>query len=568
MNSYKVFFYYVLIVFFYKSTIFAQTATKLPDQKSTKPKTAESIEELIQQQDQQYMQQKQLQMQQQYQKNYQSSGGAYGSIISQDSTKSDYESTNQVSSMKDLVGDVKSILKYVPGNASQALETYLEVTRPDKYNSDGSVGGGNKGIISYFKDVYSSPTPAAKCLNLKAQLFYKFIDNRDRLRASPNSGPLQGRPSLQTRVEQSELEPGWVWKKAMQLTNNDPNEAMMIIGLCGHDDTGGREQGINRQNIDHEEKSRLNKKFGKSILWENNEISKFVCPDQNSLFYFPGSLNKKADISENLKKKIASVQAPNKGASVIPAKYYHVYGGAFMACKMIQDGVSKSAAKDYPQKFVSVYRRARMCSEAQIMKKRADLVNSKFQIALQEAAMNEKNQMNVVSYLESLDPADCLGLFSGERRSIAANICGRIRDDKKYAEKFIDRSFAGKMYFEQQNCPSSQSGQLTDAMRAFSAGPQNAFDFNNEFNCSNIPSSTCESSKKVLDTWRVDFEWTMEQQNAGARFAAENCKPKPKDKKSDDPSKKCEISDSFFDDYYEKAGSTSTAQPKSSETGN
>jgi hypothetical protein len=315
----------------------------------------------------------------------------------------------QISSMQKTVSDVRDLVKYLPGNASRAFESYLEVARPNEYKYNRQLKNNNAGVNAYFSEVYSREEN--KCLYTKALLFYSYIQGQEN-KKSREEGPLNGRPDISSRTEPgTEIHPGWVWKKAMELSNGDPHQAMMLIGVCGHDDYGSsREPSFAELKNDSYHTDELLKQT--DIKWsaaelrfntgKNSGLYNFNCPKASSVFYTPGSLSKSADISEDLKKKIVQIQAPTKGAKVIPAKYYHVYNGAFMACKMIQDGVSKSAAVEYPAKFVSVYRRTRLCAESEKLKKNADEINNLYQTALRQALSTGRSSFSITDYVNTV----------------------------------------------------------------------------------------------------------------------------------------------------------------------
>lgn len=220
-----------------------------------------------------------------------------------------------------------------------------------------------------------------------------------------------------------------------------------------------------------------------------------------------------------------------------------------MACQMIQDGVTSSGATSYPPKFASVYRRGDLCSKASKQKTAIDPIIKRYETELQTIIRSGKEAISLTTFVAN-NPSICAprgGAKSDKDKSVCST------------ENSLNRALAFKMYFEQQACPTGIGSQLNDSFRAYSASPTSAFDYSNEFNCQNIPQSNCDAAKAVLETFKVDFEWTMEQHNAGARFAAEKCKPKAATR----PTTQCEIPDAFFADYYEKLDDSSPASPAS-----
>ncbi|MCK6597942.1 MAG: hypothetical protein L6Q37_06220 [Bdellovibrionaceae bacterium] len=443
------------------------------------------------------------------------------------------------SSMTDLASRTQKILSFLPGSTSKALSVYLDIVNPSEYKNDSDIRQANKGVIGHFGKVFSRESSRGRCLYTKAALLYRYIAKVDEANIRPVNKI--NKISLDDTTEKTSLDPGWLWNAAMKIAGNNANEAFELLGVCGHDDSGERENAF-RYALGILDEDILKKAGIKYI--PSNSNSRFYCPDQRSVFFVPGSLGKNVDIPTKLKQKIAKIQAPNLGQEVIPAKYYHVFGGAYMACKLIQAGIGKTDAKDYTSKFVSAYRRARLCTSAGEMKHKFDEVNTNYQKALAKNLSDGKDGITMAEYL-SINRLDCYNLSLTSLKS-KSEICGGSKNAKEILEKVIDRALAGKVYFEQQNCPTSSAGQFSDGFRVLSSTGKSAFSFNNEFNCINISTSNCAGAKNVLETWNVDFEWTIEQQLAGAKFASEYCKD---DEKKQDQDQKCEIPSEFVSLY-------------------
>ncbi len=428
-----------------------------------------------------------------------------------------------------LVEKRDSLLKLFAPETRQAIQTYMKVARPSAYRGDREITQGNKGVEVYFEKIFNDPKNY--CLAAKAEVFHSDILELDpyEFNAPPLEDPLAGRPSLLSRAEKMGFEAGWAWKMAMLMSEGDPNQAMLLIGVCGHDDVAANYV----QGSDQSKSVKLPAEFPQLNGY-------FTCGSRTSPLFLPGSLSKDADISQKLKDKIAKLQAPTLGPKVIPAKYYHVYMGAFMSCQMIEDGVSARGAPSYPPKFVSAYRRNALCAMAREYKAEADKANAFYQNEL-------KRRLRA-----GQDPIDPVETLFQKREEVWDEIESGVAYDIRNLgrEKFkvlINRIFAGKLFFEQQQCPSSSLGEWKEGARALSATSLNAFDYGRPFVCSGIPQGLCLGAQEILDTWRVDFEWTSEQHRLGAEFGAKHCRKKSdRQRPSRLGSEVCQIPDSYL----------------------
>jgi hypothetical protein len=311
----------------------------------------------------------------------------------------------------------KGIVEKIPnipgaGYLKNIVEDYQRILKPELYKDPRNVGGSNKGIIEFItKEIEKNPDLAAR-----AKAFYDDIAKLDKQQPhlqQSETRPLGSRASIADNasnvhsgnLKQPFLGEGWLWKLALYHANNDPNDAMKLIGLCGHDDVAQGNAKIQlspkmaKENFENwlkktndliamyesslaqKEKQLMQLKppsieFKQMVDQKKNEIAalnmsienlkiavknpnqelfqyeSIECPEpRNSLFFLPQSLGSDVDIPLELKKRIVKAQAPSDlngkrapGAS-IPAKHYHVYGSALVACEMISKG--------YPPRLVS-----------------------------------------------------------------------------------------------------------------------------------------------------------------------------------------------------------------------
>jgi hypothetical protein len=266
----------------------------------------------------------------------------------------------------------KSLRKIVSGlpdgNLKNGLLMHFNVISLNKYSGDGQVGGANTGLLAYNRHEVTSHDCFAKL----ATEFYDDIN----LRSGAESSAPQKKPSLIESAGYGRFRnqpQGWVWDLALKKSRGNPNLALAFIGLCGHDDEGENIQWFDKSANGVSQNYAFQQRINKVIKVLNEMLLKtdpstllyrvlkyeladqeyilaivrrcrgyprpLMCPDKSQPFYAPNGLGENVDISEPLKKKIISVQAPTKGGQVLPAKYYHVYGAAALTCQMINWGV-------------------------------------------------------------------------------------------------------------------------------------------------------------------------------------------------------------------------------------
>lgn len=216
-----------------------------------------------------------------------------------------------------------------------------DILKPETYYGDSkgaSVGANNKGLITYIKSLGIEEDPLMGSMR---EFYYRELKKKE------NGKPV----TLLDQLKDRGLEEGYLWKKAMELSNNDPLKAMRIIAVCGHDDKSRQE--------------------------------KYSCPDGESPFFISGSLGKDTDVPQKLKDRIGFDLADwgsqgdehisdSKGfgeKTGIHSKYYHVYGSAFVACEMMARGypveymTGKDGKPGISKKLAYVYRMQRLLTE-------------------------------------------------------------------------------------------------------------------------------------------------------------------------------------------------------------
>jgi hypothetical protein len=382
--------------------------------------------------------------------------------------------TDELSKQKELLKKVSPIeagfkledrIPSVPGTRGlkNLIRDYREILRPDAYQNITEVGGSNEGILAYTDSLGLKDRKFGRY----AYSFYKAIQELDAQYPSfPKNStyPLGSRPALSQKAGEGRfqnLKPGWLWELALKTTRGDPNEAIRLIGVCGHDDTArkgtqvylpsdevlriynqrlkfldaqlGRfeeeKRGLLKQiqlaeksgrkkdswkNLTHSEKLPFYLDPEKQLVLIEKAIIRVqlekettspetfskgyvTCPNQDSVFYVAQSLGIETDVTQDLKNRITSAQAPSDmlekskreraPGSSIPAKVYHIYGAALIACEMISKGHSPSLVSFSSGLLGYAYRSARMNSLAAQMN--STVTSSPYQSNMVPAEMTD-----------------------------------------------------------------------------------------------------------------------------------------------------------------------------------
>ncbi|MEZ4873748.1 MAG: hypothetical protein R2827_16205 [Bdellovibrionales bacterium] len=520
---------------------------------------------------------------------------------------------NQESSASDLYSVLKKEIARVPeGNLRNGIERYLDVLSFEDYSGDSSVGHSNEGISAYMSTKFSQN----QCFQDLAISFYEEIqkwDPDENEASSPYDvpdDPLYGRPSISQsagKAPNERLQPGWLWKTAMKHSKGDPNLAMALVAMCGHDDysqgefaweddsAAAREEIAERIKwaTERVEKNRkrvmetpatdpqfkayasvlqLNTQTLTDLKSQTSVPRTFMCNQETSRMYVPESLGKGVTISDDLKNKIATLQAPTLGAKAIPAKHYHVYGAAFMACQLIQEGVKPDTAIFLQKSAARAYRGIRMCSQMQDLLEERKLVFEDYQKYRKEFVRKKVGERNTVrgsrpimssplgmrQYLpkrvleiKRSDLCEPPAMTSeqqmqdwqknfGERCNAINNLVGVPYSDPDLTEEIIAEKIKAKMakldaavlYDKWYLGGGTIAGKNIPCTDIRIRGPKSIVPNGNNTTrrrqrnvCgSSFSNAECDEARKILATWDVDFEWTTAQHEVGARFAAENCK--------------------------------------------
>ena len=115
----------------------------------------------------------------------------------------------------------------------RGVREYLQMIGLESYEYD-DFGGQNSGLIAYNQNLMSKNSCFAKLVSY----FYFNINkkNTEHLVNYPPT-PTYLFENLAVSTKNLNIPSGWVWNYAQDITRNDPNLSMSLLGICGHDNT-------------------------------------------------------------------------------------------------------------------------------------------------------------------------------------------------------------------------------------------------------------------------------------------------------------------------------------------
>lgn len=489
---------------------------------------------------------------------------------------------------------IKRIVGLIPDKDIQnGIKAYIEIVNPSAYSGD-SVGGQNAGVSGYFTKNFTQNS----CFQKSSIAFYgdvaAYLSKKNQcsekekeslvffLKSKVN--PVFGCSKRASVLDvTSPGETGWLYNLAMKHAGQNPEAAMALIGLCGHDDINQGTFGyldsseaakaqIQEQirsmkeqkskidvelkkafssfDKDHQQVYDMSRKAGKlaeniSLMGETKSLPKTMdCPPQTSGFYTPQSLAPAADISSDLKSEIVRIQGANlSDKTQIPAKHYHVYGSAFLGCKMAMQGMKPEHAVFVQKEAARFYRGLRMCESAEIqMGTVSPITLESVKLIIPNVDVKGDVPTQIMKIFDSVGTKkiDCfnLGTLKMERDDSKLrayhNSCMLLEqfgirlltaEERKEAvfkvEKGIERNDAANLYKKWyasvgKVCSDIRYGGPLDIAKPDS--------FLSKFAKPNDWSQERYSAAlKRLQTWELDFKWTLAQHEAGSSFGAKKC---------------------------------------------
>lgn len=506
---------------------------------------------------------------------------------------------------------LKQVLSVLPeSDTKRGLKEYSEAIGLDNYyevDTDRFVGKSNAGIAGYFENRIGDSKNS--CVRDAAKNFYNdiaaYLNKRTPAQADVQPKYSSKEPeiissphyNIATKSDRAMLnevagsgryanyEPGWVWNLAMKHANGDPNSALFLIGICGHDD-------MNQGNYNYEDKSEASmrelrgrandyldkikkgekqlatlkanpldtEEYENVVSTANREVTvakiyykeltemksatgQLTCPLWGSGFYAARSLGESADIPVELKNELLDTFSDD-GAKKVSSKYYHIYGSAFLACQFVQNGISPSLASQMQQQVARAYRGIRMCEG-----------NKDF---LEESEKLQKLEAKLMTKYKAKDPANLMFKIIQDKK-MAKNCASN--EYFKYPECKIGQILQipasvndenGEFTISEEDVRKKIKGRLTqmDAARLYEhwylgggtiagqslpcsdvrvLGPTNLRKPTDSFfgRISKPAGWTDErylSASKKVASWDADYKWTIAEHKAGAEFAGKVCK--------------------------------------------
>ena len=440
------------------------------------------------------------------------------------------------------------ISDYSPLKQTNAIKEYLEIigASPDssrnidiaKYNAD--IVDKNPCLKELANDFYYR-------LSLKEAKSTQYLADRTK--------PLPSSVSLDETASSIGLEPGWLWKEALQVSKNDKNLAIQLIGICGHDDkyqmngypfilTDSQRKELSTHYKKRDSSFYIERNYREAIDSYNVPLSKvdlkrirkdvedyyfkslelnngIVCPAGRAEMFYPQALG--VDIPTSLKEKIAKFQAPTKGPSYLPAKAYHIMGSAYTSCFLLQKGVPEAITRELVLTAVNGYRGTTMCGDLKTKRISIDpkldpneIVSILESIRIKSKSCEEGKNKNLCTQIINI---------MGER----AFFDNAISSDqfKRKILKMVSKEDASVAFFNSINslfALKCNGLQITNALRSFLEKRA----LWNDFKCpSEMNSTRCENMRKLISTWAIDFAWSEQQHLTGFNFAKENCPQLP-----------------------------------------
>lgn len=417
---------------------------------------------------------------------------------------------------------------------SDRLDDYLSALGVKKYGAGHS--GANEGLASFNNALLKGNS----CF---AELTTRFVDevrimDLEQLAKRPANW---NRPKISDHLSKDSSPPaGFLWDLAMKYSKQDPNLAMSLIGVCGHDDAVSVDVALSDY-VDPKVSTRKHRAFNavmssyqnfkaanQGLAMPESEFREMLgryifkpgCPSQMSLMFQPQALGLGVDIPDTLKIDIAKVQAPTLGASALPAKAYHVIAGATSSCLLYQRGIPSLFASEIHKRAVNAYRSATICRLIQNESRIGESVATNTPISW--------NDVKVFAHNLKTTPAICQNPTS----SITV-LCSIVQSNSRYrASDLTESTLANRL---STALARADAGLLVTKSKKFSALKacaeidmhSNLESIVNSIDSSNCPlnwtQDKCQAAVSATRTWATDFEWTRAQHMAGERFARENC---------------------------------------------
>lgn len=439
--------------------------------------------------------------------------------------------------------------KVLPTNYRQGINEYLQVIGMD-------AARGMNTSIAKFNDEILRKNP---CFSDLATEFYLAIQKEDIERSAKSGIPYFTNAlsmPLSAKPKDFGKEPGWLWEKALEFSRGDKLLAIQLIGICGHDDKLQLIDDISGIPFSSEKAERLRKmspseadlkkvalsetKYFRDEEESIEERAQYYfrmikepfefknrkgigCPQATSAFFAPQALGIEFDISDQLKEKVSKTQAPTKGAQSLPGKNYHIMGSAYASCLLLRRGIPQIVAEKIVMGAINSYRSSRIC----------EFIKSDFQVPSHLSVSQITKEF--ISLRSQADENVCLV----EKPPYVCELnemfdLNELRDSdmtqeiiEKKVTRYFARSDAARLFraspfFDRAN--GCEGPQLGSAIRDFASVNSISSKVEDQTRCpSGLSRERCDSARRLIETYFVDFEWSEGQHKSGFEFARKNC---------------------------------------------
>ncbi|MBK7845792.1 MAG: hypothetical protein IPJ71_19320 [Bdellovibrionales bacterium] len=367
---------------------------------------------------------------------------------------------------------------------------------------------------------------------------------------------------------------GWLWKLAFDMSNNNSNLALSLIGICGHDNTAqlpgskicskerdGQGNLIStkckddsqfipfvsekqrekyliyadefynnfRNNWKPKTKSKMTEPANLKRELVGDESKGLACPKFASPMFIQGALGAQTLLDPAFISEIAAIQAPNKGAEFLPSKYYHVIGAAATVCSLVRNGIPGFIAKRIQTTAINTYRMVNVCEFVESRLESEKYVHStpEDDIIKKVLAVRKEPKLCIPDY-DSTEEFHSFQFHLPECRIVA--VLQDMLFDKEVDEAIlrnkvsrmaseIDASTIFKKYVTQgSDCKRVQyTGGAIHRLKSVSDSARYVR------YCGTLPAARCQAARDVLRTWWIDFMWSEAQHIKGAEFAIDHC---------------------------------------------
>lgn len=471
----------------------------------------------------------------------------------------------------------EKLIGLVPSEKARCVAGEVrDLVRPAQYSS-ADVGGSNQGLVSRNQDMMDSNP----CFARLAQNFWGEIENQFP-RASREIKITK--PNLTEKVGEgrfAQLEPGWLWKKAMSATGGNTNLAMDLLAVCMHDDTAqnlkgrfsaadsaekrkealksvdqkiaemkDRMKGLEPNSNEFrllenylDELSFVQKKILKNLELKASVVgSLFDCPNSSSPVFAQKSVDESMIVPAELVEDIRKAQRPDGFAETLPAKAYHFMGGASVGCALSRCGVSPEQSAFIAGQLANAYRAMRVCPHVKKALQQRDLVAAQLDLNPNDPSFPAKaTELLTENFIKFIPPQD------GNRGENAPAIKSIGKLFLPMGKEYIDDAYKkqvaktvkemeratlfSKLFLGGPNSPfpcTALRGGPEDLMeqdKTFEREPHQAKPAGGSI-CGIVGWSVerCAAARKSLAEWDVDFKWTKTQHEIGAKFGATKCR--------------------------------------------